>query len=68
MLLVEQPDNQTQPAADVESVSEMSEWERRLEEAGKLDESSSDSKPEEGEGRCAKTKKDCLGVRKVDTN
>ena len=40
-------DNQAPQTENVEAEGEMSEWERRLEEAGKLgDSSSSDSKPE----------------------
>ena len=43
-------DNQTKGPSNDESVSEMSDWERRLEEAGKLgDSGSSDSKTEPAE-------------------
>ena len=44
---LEQPNETGTEAAAVESDGEMSEWERKLEEAGKLGESSSDSKPGE---------------------
>ena len=53
----------TQVAAPVESDSEMSEWERKLEEAGKLDESSSDSKPTEEKEEAPK-KKGLFGRKK----
>ena len=52
----------TQPTANVESDGEMSEWERRLEEAGKLGESS-DSKPEEQKEEAPK-KKGLFGRKK----
>ena len=51
-----------QPNATVESDGEMSEWERRLEEAGKLGESS-DSKPEEQNEEAPK-KKGLFGRKK----
>ena len=52
----------TQAATPVESDREMSEWERRLEEAGKLGESS-DSKPEEQKEEAPK-KKGLFGRKK----
>ena len=52
----------TQPTSPVESDGEMSEWERRLEEAGKLGESS-DSKPEEQKDEAPK-KKGLFGRKK----
>ena len=53
----------TQVSAPVESDSEMSEWERKLEEAGKLDESSSGSKPAEEKEEAPK-KKGLFGRKK----
>ena len=53
----------TQVSAPVESDSEMSEWERKLEEAGKLDESSSDPKPTEEKEEAPK-KKGLFGRKK----
>ena len=50
-------------AAAVESDGEMSEWERKLEEAGKLGESSSDSKPVEEKEEAPK-KKGLFGRKK----
>jgi len=61
---LEQPSEPgTQAAAPVESDGEMSEWERKLEEAGKLDESSSDSKPAEEKEEAPK-KKGLFGRKK----
>ena len=56
-------DNQTKDSSNDESVSEMSDWERRLEEAGKLgDSGSSDSKTEPVEE--APKKKGLFGRKK----
>ena len=56
-------DNQTKDPSNDESVSEMSDWERRLEEAGKLgDSGSSDSKTEPVEE--APKKKGLFGRKK----
>tara|TARA_Y100001980_G_C14485302_1_gene263142 strand:+ start:106 stop:573 length:468 start_codon:yes stop_codon:yes gene_type:complete len=56
-------DNQTKDPSNDESVSEMSDWERRLEEAGKLSDSgSSDSKTEPVEE--APKKKGLFGRKK----
>ncbi|MAL64951.1 MAG: hypothetical protein CMF94_02490 [Candidatus Marinimicrobia bacterium] len=56
-------DNQTKGPSNDESVSEMSDWERRLEEAGKLgDSGSSDSKTEPAEE--APKKKGLFGRKK----
>ena len=56
-------DNQTKDSSNDESVSEMSDWERRLEEAGKLgDTGSSDSKTEPVEE--APKKKGLFGRKK----
>ena len=61
--LEEPSESGTQIAAPDESKSEMSEWERKLEEAGKLDESSSDSKPAEEKEEAPK-KKGLFGRKK----
>ena len=56
-------DNQGSKTENTEPEGEMSEWERKLEEAGKLDESSSDSKPAEEKEEAPK-KKGLFGRKK----